>query len=46
MTKISRMRGQQMCSLANSKLGRQHTRTPLAAAIGSFMNLNYDPPSP
>ena len=43
------MRGQQTCPLynityqhVNSKLGRQHTKAPLAAAIGPFFyELNY-----
>ena len=47
------MRGQQTCPLynityqhVNSKLGRQHTKAPLAAAIGPFFyELNYCSPT-
>ena len=46
------MRGQQTCPLynityqhVNSKLGRQHTKAPLAAAIGPFfMRLTTEVP--
>ena len=36
-------RGQQKCSpyITNSKLGHQHTRVPLAAAISPFMSLQW-----
>ena len=43
------MRGQQMRPLykiyqhVNSKLGRQLTRAPLAAAISAFISLLYQP---
>ena len=44
------MRGQQTCPLyniylyhVNSKVGRQHTKASLAAAIGSFMSLPTHP---
>ena len=44
MNEESWMREQQTYPV-NSKLGRQHTKAPLAAALSPFMSLLY-PPNP